>query len=56
LINLPFKTLSVKKLAMKKKTILGIYMEERGEGGNTSSVLFWDGKKYRYQQLGATLE
>jgi hypothetical protein len=56
LINLPFKTLSVKKLAMKKRTILGIYMEERGEGGNTSSVLFWDGKKYRYQQLGATLE
>jgi hypothetical protein len=56
LINLPFKALSVKKLAMKKRTILGIYMEERGEGGNTSSVLFWDGKKYRYQQLGATLE
>ena len=56
LINLPFKTLSVKKLAIKKRTILGIYVEERGEGGNTSSVLFWDGKKYRYQQLGATLE
>ena len=56
LINLPFKTLSVKKLAMKKRTILGIYMEERGEGGNTSSVIYWDGKKYRYQQLGATLE
>jgi hypothetical protein len=56
LINLPFKTLSVKRLAMKKRTILGIYMEERGEGGNTSSVIYWDGKKYRYQQLGATLE
>ena len=56
LINLPFKTLSVKKLAIKKRTILGIYVEERGEGGNTSSVVFWDGKKYRYQQLGATLE
>jgi hypothetical protein len=56
LINLPFKTLSVKKLAMKKRTILGIYMEERGEGGNTSSVIYWDGKEYRYQQLGATLE
>jgi hypothetical protein len=31
-------------------------MEETGEGENTSSVLFWDGKKYRYQMLGATLD
>ena len=56
LINLPFKTLTVKRLAMKKKTILGIYMEETGEGENTSSVVFWDGKKYKYQELGSTLE
>jgi len=56
LINLPFKSLVVKRLAMKKKTILGIYMEEKGEGEDTSSVIFWDGKKYKYQQLGSTLE
>ena len=56
LINLPFKTLTVKRLAMKKKTILGIYMEETGEGESCSSVVFWDGKKYRYQLLGSTLE
>ena len=56
LINLPFKSLTVKRLAMKKKTILGVYMEEKGEGEETSSVVFWDGKKYRYQQLGSTLE
>src|SRR5258708_7942763 len=56
LINLPFKTLTVKRLTQKKKTILGIYMEEAGEGESTSSVLYWDGKKYRYQQLGSTLE
>ncbi|MGA2643101.1 MAG: hypothetical protein ABSF15_00200 [Candidatus Sulfotelmatobacter sp.] len=56
LINLPFKTLTVKRLALKKKTVLGIYMEEKGEGENTSSVIFWDGKKYRYQILGADLE
>jgi hypothetical protein len=36
--------------------ILGIYMEEKGEGEDTSSVVFWDGKKYKYQQLGSTLE
>jgi hypothetical protein len=56
LINLPFKTLTVKRLTMKKKTGLGIYMEEHGEGEETSSVLFWDGKKYKYMQLGSTLE
>jgi hypothetical protein len=56
LINLPFKTLTVKRLTIKKKMILGIYMEEKGEGEDTSSVVFWDGKKYRYQQLGSTLE
>jgi hypothetical protein len=31
-------------------------MEEKGEGESTSSVLYWDGKKYHYQQLGSTLE
>lgn len=56
LINLPFKTLTVKKLALKKRMTLGIYMEEKGEGESTSSVVFWDGKKYRYQMLGADLE
>jgi hypothetical protein len=56
LINLPFKTLTVKRLALKKKTILGIYMEEKGEGEDNSSVVFWDGKKYKYQTLGSTLE
>lgn len=55
-INMPFKTLTVKRLATKKKTVLGIYMEEQGEGESTSSVLYWDGKKYRYMQLGSTLE
>lgn len=56
LINLPFQTLTVKRLALKKKTVLGIYMEERGEGEATSSVIFWDGKRYRYQMLGSDLE
>jgi hypothetical protein len=58
LINLPFKTLTVKRLAVKKTIVLGIYMEEQGEGEATSSVVFWDAKKlkYRYQVLGADLE
>ncbi|MFZ0732240.1 MAG: hypothetical protein WAM79_07950 [Candidatus Sulfotelmatobacter sp.] len=56
LINLPFKTLSVKRLTTKKRMMLGVYMEEQGEGENTSSVLFWDGKKYKYEQLGSALD
>jgi len=56
LINLPFKTLTVKRLTLRKKTILGIYIEEQGEGEDTSSVVYWDGKKYKYQQLGSTME
>jgi hypothetical protein len=56
LINLPFKTLTVKRLQLKKRVVLGIYMEEKGEGESTSSVLFWDGKKYRYQILGSDME
>lgn len=56
LINMPFKTLAVKRLTMKKKTVLGVYMEETGEGESTSSVVYWDGKKYKYQQLGSTME
>src|SRR5580704_3492888 len=56
LINLPFQTLTVKRLVLKKKTVLGVYMEEKGEGEATSSVIFWDGKKYHYQILGSDME
>jgi len=56
LINLPFKTLTVKRLALKKRTTLGVYMEEKGEGESISSVVFWDTKKYKYQPLGSTME
>lgn len=56
LINTPFKTLTVKRLTVKKRVTLGIYMEETGEGEDMSSVIFWDGKKYRYQPMGSTME
>jgi hypothetical protein len=56
LINLSFTGLTVKRVTSKKRTLLGIYMEEKGEGDEMSSVVFWDGKKYRYQSLGSTLE
>ncbi len=56
LINLPFTAVTVKRLALRKRTILGIYMEGEGEGEQVSSVVFWDGKKYRYQSLGSAME
>jgi hypothetical protein len=56
LINLPYQTFTVKRLALKKRIVLGVYMEEKGEGEQTASVVFWDGKKYRYQIVGADFE
>ncbi len=56
LINLSFTAVSVKRVVLKKRTLLGIYMEEEGEGEQMSSVVFWDGKKYRYESLGSTME
>jgi hypothetical protein len=56
LINLPFKSLAVKRLTLRKRNALGIFMEEDGEGENTSSVIFWDGKRYRYQVLGSAMD
>ena len=56
LINLPFTAVTVKRLALRKLTILGVYMEGEAEGEQVSSVIFWDGKKYRYQSLGSAME
>ena len=54
-INLPFKQISLRKFALKKKVIMAIFAEETG-GDEINSSLFWDGKKYRYVPLGAGLE
>src|SRR5579862_1400578 len=48
IVNLPFKNILVKRLAMRKRLAMGIYVEETG-GDQEISVVFWDGKKYRYQ-------
>jgi len=55
-VNLPFKQLAVKKLTVRKKTVMAIYAEEAREGEGTVSAIFWDGKKYKYQPLGSTME
>lgn len=56
IINLPVKTLTVKKMKVKRKKIAtAIYVEEAGADQMTSAI-FWDGKKYRYQPLGSSTE
>jgi hypothetical protein len=55
IVNLPFKQITVKKLAVKKKSVMAIYAEEAG-GERMTSAIFWDGKKYKYQPMGSTLD
>jgi len=55
IINLPFKQVMVRKLTVKKKPVMAIFAEETG-ADNMTSATFWDGKKYRYQPLGAGME
>lgn len=51
LINVPFEQVSVAKTMFKKKAIDAIRVEE---SDTISSVLFFDGKKYRYIPGGGT--
>jgi hypothetical protein len=56
IVNLPFKQVVVKKMAIKKKKpVMGIFAEETG-GDQSTSVIFWDGKRYKYQPLGSSME
>jgi hypothetical protein len=56
IVNLPYKQVIVKKMTIKKnKPVMGIFTEETG-GDQATSVLFWDGRKYRYQPLGSSME
>jgi len=55
IVNLPYKNIYVKRLGVKKKTHLAIFVDETG-GDAMTSALFWDGKKYRYQPMGSNME
>ncbi|HZQ69795.1 MAG TPA: hypothetical protein VFA68_14830 [Terriglobales bacterium] len=57
IINLPYKEFSVKKVGFKKKkkATMAIYVEEAG-GDQMTSVVSWDGRKYKYSPLGSSLE
>jgi len=56
IINIAVKTVAVKKMKIsKKRTTTAIYLEEE-TGDEMTSAIFWDGKKYRYDQLGSGME
>jgi hypothetical protein len=55
IVNLPFRTLSVRKMKLRKKTVEAIYVEEAGEMGD-SSVVFFDGRKFRYVPMGGDMQ
>jgi len=56
IVNLPFKNIHVKILSnKKKKERVGIYVNETG-GEGLASVVFWDGRKYRYVPMGSDME
>ena len=51
LINIPFEGVSLTKGELKHRTVDAIRVEE---SDTVSSVVFWDGKKYRYLPGGGT--
>jgi hypothetical protein len=55
IVNLPFKTMSVRRFKTRKRSVEAIYVEEAGEMG-TSSALFFDGKKFRYVPMGGDMQ
>lgn len=55
IVNLPYRTISVRKMKLKKKTIEAVYVEEAGETGD-SSALFFDGKKFKYVPMGGSMQ
>ncbi len=55
IINLPFQRLAAKRIQVRRKKVVGIYAEETG-GDQMTSVVYFDGKKYKYQPMGASMQ
>jgi len=55
IVNLPYKTISVRKMHTRKKNVEAIYVEESGDFG-ASSAVFFDGKKFRYVPMGGDMQ
>jgi hypothetical protein len=55
IVNLPYKSLSVRKFRVKRGPVEAIYVEEAGEMGDSSAV-FFDGKKFHYVPMGGDMQ
>lgn len=55
LVNVPFRDVKIRKLLVKKKQRMAIYVAETG-GDAMTSMVYWDGKKYRYDPMGSSME
>ena len=55
IINLPFKKVVVRRLQLRKKQVNAIYAVE-ADASAGDSVVFWDGKQYKYQPIGTGAE
>jgi len=51
IINVPLKKATVRRLQLRKKQINAIFAEEADSSAG-DSVIFWDGKNYKYQPIG----
>ena len=51
IINVPLKKIAVKRLQLRKKQVNAIYAVE-ADASAGDSVVFWDGKQYKYQPIG----
>jgi hypothetical protein len=47
LLNLPFETISLTRFRQKKRTVAALNLVE---GESLSSVVYWDGKKYKWAE------
>lgn len=55
IINLPLKRIAVRRLQLRKKQVNAIFAVE-ADASASDSVVFWDGKQYKYQPLGTGAE
>jgi hypothetical protein len=56
MINMDIKTVVLKKMKVKKKKVVtAIYVEE-ATGDQMTAGIYWDGKKYKYEPLGSSME
>jgi hypothetical protein len=55
IVNMPYRSICVRKMKLRKKNIDALYIVEASETGD-SSALVYDGRKFRYVPMGGDME